>query len=38
MAYKFNLSQGEEYLLKAASIGAAILGVVAVYSFYKNNL
>ena len=38
MAYKFNLSQGEEYLLKAASIGAAILGIVAVYSFYKNNL
>ena len=38
MAYKFNLSQGEEILLKAASIGAAILGVVAVYTFYKNNI
>lgn len=38
MAYKFNISQGEEILIKAASIGAAILGLVAVYSFYKNNL
>lgn len=38
MAYKFNISKGEEALLKAASIGAAILGVVAVYNFYKNNL
>ena len=38
MAYKFDISKGEELLLKAASIGAAILGVVAVYGFYKNNL
>jgi len=38
MAYKFNISKGEEFLLKAASIGAAVLGVVAVYSFYKNNI
>jgi hypothetical protein len=38
MAYKFNISKGEELLLKAASIGAAILGVVAVYNFYRNNL
>ncbi len=38
MAYKFNISKGEEFLLKAASIGAAILGVVAVFNFYKNNL
>ena len=38
MSYKFNLSQGEEILLKAASVGAAILGIVAVYSFYKNNI
>lgn len=38
MAYKFNISQGEEFLLKAASIGAAVLGIVAVYNFYKNNL
>lgn len=38
MAFKFNISKGEEYLLKAASVGAAILGIVAVYSFYKNNV
>lgn len=38
MAFKFNLSQGEEWLLKAASIGAAVLGVFAVYSFYRNNI
>jgi hypothetical protein len=38
MAYKFNISKGEEFLLKAASVGAAILGLVAVYSFYKNNI
>lgn len=38
MAYKFNINEGEEILLKAASIGAAILGVVAVYTFYKNNI
>ena len=38
MAYKFNISEGEEFLLKAASIGAAVLGIVAVYNFYKNNL
>lgn len=38
MAYKFNINRGEEILLKAASIGAAILGVVAVYTFYKNNI
>lgn len=38
MAYKFDLSRGEEILLKAASVGAAILGVVAVYTFYKNNI
>lgn len=38
MDYKFDISRGEEMLLKAASIGAAILGVVAVYSFYKNNI
>lgn len=38
MAYKFDISRGEEFLLKAASVGAAILGVVAVYSFYKNNI
>ena len=38
MAFKFNLSRGEELLLKAASIGAAVLGVVAVYTFYRNNV
>lgn len=38
MAYKFDLSKGEELLLKAASIGAAVLGVVAIYTFYKNNI
>lgn len=38
MAYKFDISKGEEFLLKAASVGAAILGVVAVYTFYKNNI
>ena len=38
MAYKFDLSKGEEILLKVASVGAAVLGVVAVYSFYKNNI
>ena len=38
MAYKFDISKGEEILLKFASVGAALLGVVAVYSFYKNNI
>ena len=38
MDYKFNISKGEEILLKIASVGAALLGVVAVYSFYKNNI
>lgn len=38
MAYKFDISKGEEILLKAASLGAAILGLLAVYGFYKNNL
>ena len=32
------LSKGEKLLVKAASIGAAVLGVVAVYTFYKNNI
>jgi len=38
MAYKFDISKGEEILLKVASVGAALLGIVAVYSFYKNNI
>lgn len=35
---KFDLSKGEEILLKAAGIGAAVLGVVSIFSFYKNNI
>lgn len=38
MAYKFDISKGEEVLLKAASIGAAVLAIVSVYSFYMNNI
>lgn len=38
MAYKFNINQGEEWLLKAAGLGAALLGIVSVYTFYKNNI
>lgn len=38
MAFKFNISKGEELLLKAASIGAAVLGIVALYNFYRNNI
>ena len=38
MAFNFNLSKGEEVLLKAGSIGAAVLGVFAVYTFYRNNV
>jgi hypothetical protein len=38
MAYKFDLSRGEEILLKVAAISAAALAVVNVYSFYKNNI
>lgn len=38
MAFKFKISEGEEYLLKAASIGAALLGIFTVWSFYKNNI
>lgn len=38
MAYKFDISRGEEILLKAASIGAAVLAIVSVYSFYMNNI
>lgn len=34
----FNLKQGENILLKTASIGVAILGIVSVYTFYKNNI
>jgi hypothetical protein len=38
MAYKFDLSRGEELLLKAAGISAAMLGIFGAWSFYKNNL
>lgn len=38
MAYKFDISKGEEFLLKAGAIGAAVLGVVSVYNFYRNNI
>jgi hypothetical protein len=38
MAYKFDLSRGEEILLKIAAISAAALAVVNVYQFYKNNI
>lgn len=38
MAFNLNLSKGEEFLLKAGSIGAAVLGVFAVYTFYRNNV
>jgi hypothetical protein len=38
MAYKFNINQGEEWLLKAAGLGAALLGLVSVYTFYINNV
>lgn len=38
MGYKFNINQGEEWLLKAAGFGAALLGLVSVYTFYINNV
>lgn len=33
-----NITKGEEILLKAASVGAAVLGLIGVYNFYKNNI
>jgi hypothetical protein len=38
MAFKFDISKGEEVLLKVAAISAAIIGITSAYSFYKNNL
>jgi len=38
MAYKFNLSKGEEVLLKVAAISTAILGLVGAYTFWRNNI
>lgn len=35
---KFTLKEGENILLKTASIGVAILGIVSVYTFYRNNI
>lgn len=37
MAYKFDISRGEEILLKTAGISAAMLGIFGAWSFYKNN-
>jgi hypothetical protein len=38
MSYKFDLSRGEEILLKVAAISTAVLGLVGVYTFYRNNI
>jgi hypothetical protein len=38
MDFKFDISQGEEVLLKVAAISAAIVGIATAFSFYKNNL
>jgi hypothetical protein len=38
MAYKFDISKGEEILLKVSAIGAALLALVSIYGFYKNNV
>jgi hypothetical protein len=38
MAFKFNISKGEEVLLKVAAVSTALLGLVSVYLFYKNNI
>jgi hypothetical protein len=35
---QFDISKGEEFLLKAAGIGAAVLGIVSIFTFYKNNI
>ena len=35
---QFDISKGEEFLLNAAGIGAAVLGIVSIFSFYKNNI
>lgn len=33
-----NISKAEEILLKAASFAAAIMGLIAIHGFYKNNI
>lgn len=38
MAFKFSISRGEEVLLKVAAISTALLGLVGIYTFYKNNI
>lgn len=38
MAYKFDISQGEELLLKVAGISAAIVAIFSLWTFYKNNI
>lgn len=38
MAQLLDLNKGEKVLLKAASIGVAVLGIVSVYVFYMNNI
>lgn len=38
MAYKFDLSKGEQGLLKIAAISTAILALVNILNFYKSNL
>lgn len=36
--YKFSVSKGEEVLLKVAAIATAVLGLVGVYTFWRNNI
>jgi hypothetical protein len=38
MDFKFDISQGEEVLLKVAAISAAVVGIATAWSFYRNNL
>jgi hypothetical protein len=38
MDFKFDISQGEEVLLKVAAISAAVVGIATAFSFYKNNV
>ena len=38
MAYKFDLSKGEEALLKVAAFSTAILAIVGILNFYKSDL
>jgi hypothetical protein len=38
MAYKFDISRGEEILLKVAAVSTALLGIAAIYTFYRNNV